>query len=270
MCMKLSSDNEHLVLDNQGLVYYLVQKFWRVTSNSSDYEDLVSIGTIGLVKAAITFDESKNITFGTYASRCIKNEIFMHYRKANICVGNISIDESIGNDGDDNELTLVDTIVDPKSNFVEKIIEREEFIKVVSTILNCLEEKHRIVLLYKIADVPQKEIAEKLNISQGYVSRIEAQAIQKVQKIESEQVHYKEVFSMTIIRDEYRISFSSKEGRKFNKIFETSFQNLTSVEKLSDFKVNCKGEQIIIYMPAQLESFAFIAQIIQKIDNFSM
>ena len=145
--MKLSSDKEHLVLDNQRLVHYLVQKLG-VAPNSSDYEDIVSIGTIGLVKAAITFDTSKNITFATYASRCINNEIFMHYRKANKYANDISIDEPIGDDGEGKELTLVDTIADPDSNFVEKIVDKEEFIKVVGTVLNCLEGKHRIALLY--------------------------------------------------------------------------------------------------------------------------
>ena len=251
--MKLSSDKEHLVLDNQRLVHYLVQKLG-VTPNSSDYEDIVSIGTIGLVKAAITFDTSKNITFATYASRCINNEIFMHYRKANKYANDISIDEPIGDDGEGKELTLVDTIADPDSNFVEKIVDKEEFIKVVGTVLNCLEGKHRIALLYLMADV----------------SRIEAKATQKVQKIENQQVHYKEVFSMGIVGDEYKISFSSKEISKFNKIFATLLQNLTSVEKLPDFKVNCNRERIIIQIPAHPESFAFIAQIIQEIDDFSM
>ena len=269
MSMKLSSDKEHLVLDNQGLVYYLVQKLG-VTRNSSDYEDIVSIGTIGLVKAAITFETSKNITFSTYASRCINNEIFMHYRKANKYANDISIDEPIGDDGDGKELTIVDTIVDPESNFVEKIEDKEEFIKVVNTVLNCLEGKHRIALLCLMADVSQIEIAEKLNIFQSYVSRIKKIATQKVQKIENQQMHYKEVFSMSIVGDEYQISFLSKEISKFNKIFATLLQNLTSVEKLPDFKVNCNRERIIIQIPAHPESFAFIAQIIQEIDDFSM
>lgn len=269
MSMKLSSDKEHLVLDNQRLVHYLVQKLG-VTPNSSDYEDIVSIGTIGLVKAAITFDTSKNITFSTYASRCINNEIFMHYRKANKYANDISIYEPIGDDGEGKKLTLVDTITDNGSNFVEKIADKVVFIKVVSIVLNCLEEKHKIVLLYRMADVLQEEIAEKLNISRSYVSQIEAKATQKVQKIENQQVHYKEVFSMGIVGDEYKISFSSKEISKFNKIFATLLQNLTSVEKLPDFKVNCNRERIIIQIPAHPESFAFIAQIIQEIDDFSM
>lgn len=267
--MKLSRDREHLVLDNQKLVCYLVKKLG-ITPNSSDYEDIVSIGTIGLVKAAITFDTSKNITFATYASPCIKNEIFMHFRKANKYANDISIDEVIGDDGKGNKITLGDTIADSKSNFIEEIVGKEEFIRVVRTVLNCLEGKYRISILYLMADVTQREIGEKLNVSQSYVSRIEAKAIQKIQKIENQQVHYKEVFFMRIVEDEYRISFSSKEVSKFNKIFATLLQNLTSVEKLPDFKVNCNRERIIIQIPARPESFAFIAQIIQEIDDFSM
>lgn len=266
MSMKLNSEKEHLVLDNQKLVHYLVRNFG-VTPNSSDYEDIVSIGTIGLVKAAITFDTAKNITFATYASRCINNEIFKHYKKANKYANDISIYEPIGDDGEGNEITLVDTIVDPESNFVKKIVEKEEFIKVVKTVLNCLEGKHRIVVLYLMADVSQRKIAKKLNISQSYVSRIVAKA---TQKIENKQVHYKELFSMGIVGDEYIISFSCKKISKSNKIFSTLLQNLISVEKLPNFKVNCNRERIIIQVPAHPESFAFIAQIIQKIDDFSI
>ena len=117
--MKLSSEKEHLVLDNQRLVHYLVQKLG-VTPNSSEYEDIVSIGTLGLVKAAITFDSSKKITFATYASRCINNEIFMHYRKANKYANDISINEPIGNDGEGKELTLGDTIAHSESDFLKE------------------------------------------------------------------------------------------------------------------------------------------------------
>lgn len=269
MSMKLSSEKQYLVLDNQRLVHYLVKKLG-VAPNSSEYEDLISIGTIGLVKAAITFDTSRSIAFATYASRCINNEIFMHYKKANKYANDISIDEPIGNDDEGKELTLGDTIGDSESNFVEKIVNKEEYINLVSIVLNSLEGKHRIALLYLMGNISQRKIAKKLNISQSYVSRIEAKATQKVQKIASQQVHYKEVFSMAIVGDEYRISFSSKDISKFNKIFATFLQNLTSVEKLPDFKVNCNRERIIIQIPAHPESFSFIAEIIQEIDDFSM
>lgn len=267
--MKLSSEKEHLVLDNQRLVHYLVQKLG-VTPYSSEYEDIVSIGTLGLVKAAITFDSSKKITFATYASRCINNEIFMHYRKANKYANDISIDEPIGNDGEGKELTLGDTIAHSESDFVERIVNKDAFIQLVSIILNYLEEKTRLVMLYRIGEISQIDIAEKLNISRSYVSRIETKATIKIREVANHQVHYKEVFSMAIVGDEYRISFLSKDISKFNKIFATLLQNLTSTEKLPNFRVNCNRERIVVQIPAHPESFSFIAQIIQEIDDFSM
>lgn len=269
MSMKLSSEKEHLVLDNQRLVHYLVQKLG-VTPNSSEYEDIVSIGTIGLVKAAITFDSSKKITFATYASRCINNEIFMHYRKANKYANDTSIDEPIGDDGEGKELTLEDTLEDPNSNFVEEIANKEAFIQLVSIVLNYLESRNRIVMLYRMGNISQPDIAEKLNISQSYVSRIKQKAILKIRETVNQQVHYKEVFSMDIIGDTYKITFASKDISNFNKIFATLLQNLTSATTLPDFKVDCNRERIIVQIPAHPESFSFIAQIIQEIDDFSM
>lgn len=269
MSMKLSSDKEHLVLDNQRLVHYLVRKLMGA-SNFSDYEDIVSIGTIGLIKAAIIFDASKNVLFSSYATECIHNEIFMYYRKAKKYAGDISINAPIHGDGECEGITLLDNIVDPNSNFIAEILDKEMFIELVMIILNCLKGIYRIALLYLIANVPQYKISEKINYSQSYISRIQRKAIKKVQEIENKQVHYKEVFSMRTVGDEYSISFSSKEISKFNKIFATFLQNLTSVENLPDFKVSCNTERVIIKVPAHSESFAFIAQIIQEIDDFSM
>ena len=269
MSMKLSSEKEHLVLDNQRLVHYLVLKLG-VTPISSDYEDIVSIGTLGLIKAAITFDSSKKISFTTYASRCINNEIFMHYRKANKDANTIDIDGPIRNDGEGNELILGDTIAHSESDFVEKIVNKDAFIQLMSIILNYLEEKMRLAFLYRMGEVSQTDIAEKLNISQSYVSRTVKNAINKIREVANHQIYYKEVFSMAIVGDEYRISFSSKDISKFNKIFAALLQNLTSTEKLPNFRVICNRERIVVQIPAHPESFSFIAQIIQEIDDFSM
>lgn len=269
MSMKLSSEKEDLVLDNQRLVHYLVQKLG-VTPISLEYEDIVSVGTIGLVKAAITFDSSKNFNFSTYASRCINNEIFMYYRKANKYAKDISIDEPIRDDGEGKEFTLGETIEHSESNFVDKIVNREAFIQLISIVLNYLEKRNRIVMLYRIGNISQKNIAKMLNISRSYVAKIETRATCKIQQVVNRQVHYKEIFTMAITGETYRISFSSKDIRKFNKIFAIFLQNLTSAATLPDFKVNCNKERIVIQIPAHPESFSFIAQIIQKIEDFNM
>ena len=267
--MKLSSERQYLVLENQKLVYYIIRKLG-INQNSSEYEDIVSIGTIGLIKAAITFDTSKGITFGTYASHCINNEILMYYKKTKKYANNISLEEIIEDNGEGKNLRLEDTIENPNSNFVDDILKKEEYIKLVSIVLNNLTGKQRIAFLYLMADTSQKVCAEKMGITQSYVSRLQFKAIQKVQQVANEQAHYKEVFSMAIVGDEYRISFSAKDINKFNKIFATLLQNLTSVEKVPDFKVSCNKERIIIQIPAHPESFSFIAQIVQEIDEYEM
>ena len=265
MSMKLSSDREHLVLDNIGLVYYLVRKFG-VTQNSSEYEDIISIGTIGLVKAAITYNSSKGIRFSTYASRCINNEIFIHYKRERKYKNNVSIDETIRDNGKGIAITLGDTIAD--SDFVEKIANKDDFIQLMSIILNYLKGKSRLVMLYVIGEISQIDISKKLNIHQSNVSRIENKAIKKIREVYNHQVYYKEIFSMDIVGEEYRICFLSKDVRNFNRILATLLKNLTSTEKLPDFKINCNKERVVIQIPAHLESFSFIAQIIQEIDDF--
>lgn len=267
--MKLSSEKQYLVLDNQRLVHYLVRR-QGIFPNSLEYEDFVSIGTIGLIKAAITFDPSKNITFASYASRCINNEIFIYYKKANKYAKDISMEEPIGEDGEGNVLILEKTLEDPKSNFVEKMVNKEAYINIVNIALNYLKGKYRIVFLYRMGNALQHEIADKLNISRSYVSILETKAIREIKKVASQQLYYKEFFSMAIVEDEYRISFSSKDISNFNKIFAQVLENLTSIEKLPDFKINCNNERIIIQVPADPESFYFIAEIIREIDNFSM
>ncbi len=265
--MKLSSEKKRIVLNNQKLVYHLVKKLG-ITPNSSDYEDIISIGTIGLIKATISFDPSHKNTFSTYAAKCIKNEIFQHYRKTNKYAYDISIYEPIEND--ENDLTLLERIEDSKANFIEEIINRESFIQSVNIILNCLKGKSRIVILYWLGNVSEQYIAKKLNISQSYVSRIKKKASRKIREIDNYQINYKEVFSMTIVENEYNISFSSRDISRFNQIFATLLQNITSTETLPNFRVNCNKERIIIRMPQCQESFSFIAQIIQEIDNFSI
>lgn len=269
MSMKLSKDKEHLVLENQKLVHYLVLKLG-ITQKSSEYNDFVSTGMIGLVKAAITFDSSKNFAFSTYASRCINNELFKHYRKANKYANDISIDEPISNDGEGNELTLGDITAHSDSNFVDELVNKEDFIHLTNLVLNYFQGKQRLVMLYRMGSTTQGDTAAKLNMTQSNVSRIFAKTTCKIKKIANHQIHFKEVFSMAIVGDAYRISFSSKDVKNFNKIFASLLQNLTSAKGLPNFKVTCNNERIVVLVPAHPESFNFIAKIIQEIDDFSL
>lgn len=263
MSMKLSTDKRYLVLENQKLVHYLVQRIG-VTPDYIEYEDLISIGTIGLIKAAITFDESKNSKFSTYASKCINNEIFIHYRKTKKCAKEISLNKTIGYDGDGKELILENIIEEPKSDFIENIIIEEKFIKLIETILNYLKGKKRIIMLYQIGNAKQEEIAKKLNISQSYVSRIEKGTAQQIKEMIKKKIQYKKTFSMEIIEDKYNIHISTKEIDNCSKIITKVIQN---IKNTINIKINYSKKRITIQVPAHPESFYFIAQIIEEIEK---
>lgn len=261
----ISNEQEELVLKNQRLVHYYVQRLG-IFPNDSKYEDMISIGTIGLIKAAATFDKSKNIKFSTYATPCINNELFMYFRKEKAHANDISFEDQISVDHEGNELTLSDIIPSSDKDFTEEIANRESFIKFISIVLNLLESRERLIILYEISGATQEIIAEKFNITQSYISRLIKKLHKKVKSYFTSTKQFNEFFSMAIVGDFYQISFALEEIKDFNKIFAT-LQNLNCTE---DFKVNCSRERIIIQVPAKLESFYFIAQIIQEIDNYSM
>ena len=268
MIIRLSSkEQEELVTKNLGLVHHLVNKLGVAPS---DYDEIVSIGILGLVKAAVTFDKSKGSKFATYASNCINNEIFMYFRKANKYANVISLDDLIATDKDGNETILADLIEDPDSNFVDGIAEREILSKYINIILNLLKPKERLVMLYEMAGVTQSDIAKILKLSQSYISRLMEKIKERINQYFNNEQHFREVYSMSIVGTWYKISFSSKDVMQFNQVFATFLQNLTSTETLPDFKLNSNRERVIIQVPAHPESFSFIAQIIQQIDDYSL
>lgn len=268
MIMKLSSEKQNLVLNNQKLVYYMIHKLG-IIPNSSEYEDIVSIGTIALVKAAITLDKSKKDAFSTYASRSIKNEILRYFKKKNKYKNEVSMENVLGEDGKGNNLRLLDIIEDPNSDFVQNIANKEECVKLINLVLNCLRGKKRIIFLYSIGGLSQREIAKRLKISQNRVSMIKLKVTKNIQAIAEQHLQYEKKFSMEIVGDEYRICFFHKEDKRVNKIIEEFLQNLTSDEKLN-FKAKCNKEQTIIQIPAHPESFSFIAQVIKQIDDLGI
>ena len=162
--MRIDLEEQKLVLENEKLVYYIAKKY---VAGRNDEEDIQSIGKIGLIKAASTFDTSKGNTFATYASRCIENEILMYFRREKKHENVVSLDDVISMDNDGHELLLRDKIPSSDKEFTEKIEESEDIINVINIILNCLRPRERIVMLYKIAGMKQKEIGEKLELSQS-------------------------------------------------------------------------------------------------------
>ena len=169
---------ELLIIHNLRLVVYIAKRF---ESTGIGIEDLISIGTIGLIKAVNTFSVEKNIKLATYASRCIENEILMYIRKNASHKGDVSIDEPLNCDWDGNELLLSD-VLGTEENSVSEDLEKSEDEKTVREAVASLSDREREIIemrygLYGRREMTQKEVADKLGISQSYISRLEKKII---------------------------------------------------------------------------------------------
>ncbi len=170
-----------LIERNLRLVVYIARKF---ENTGISIEDLVSIGTIGLIKAVNTFDPGKNIKLATYASRCIENEILMHLRATKKLKGEVMLQDPIGSDKEGNEITLMD-ILSSDEDVGEKVelkIEQERLLEKMDRLGK--REREVLALRYGLDGGPrktQREISKRLGISRSYVSRIEKKAINKLQ-----------------------------------------------------------------------------------------
>ena len=172
-----------LIERNLRLVVYIARRF---ENTGVGIEDLISIGTIGLIKAINTYQPAKNIKLATYASRCIENEILMHLRKTTNLKSEVSFDEPLNTDWDGNELLLSD-ILGTDSDLVMKPIEEDVDRKLLSDGLERLEERERhiITLRFGLDGKPertQREVADSLGISRSYISRLEKRIIARLKR----------------------------------------------------------------------------------------
>lgn len=174
---------EKLIVHNLRLVVYIAKKF---ENSGVGIEDLVSIGTIGLIKAVNTFRPDKNIKLATYASRCIENEILMYLRKTSQLRNEVSIDEPLNVDWDGNELLLSD-ILGSESDIVNRDIEFEDEKNLLIKTINSMGERERTIMSMRFGlgggkEHTQKEVADILGISQSYISRLEKRIIDRLRK----------------------------------------------------------------------------------------
>jgi len=172
-----------LIERNLRLVVYIARKFENTGIN---IEDLVSIGTIGLIKAVNTFDPEKNIKLATYASRCIENEILMYLRRNNKIRSEVSFDEPLNIDWDGNELLLSD-VLGTENDTIYKNIEDQVDRKLLKKALEKLSERERTIMELRFGlageeEKTQKDVADLLGISQSYISRLEKRIIKRLRK----------------------------------------------------------------------------------------
>ena len=177
------SARETLITHNLRLVVYIAKKF---ETTGAGVEDLISIGTIGLIKAVNTFCPQRNIKLATYASRCIENEILMFLRKSTQLKNEVSIDEPLNIDWDGNELLLSD-VLGSDNDMVNRNIEQEAECKLLLEAVNNLEPRAKQITILRFGlmgykEHTQKEVAVMLGISQSYISRLEKKIINKLKK----------------------------------------------------------------------------------------
>ena len=174
-----------LIEHNLRLVVYIAKKF---DNTGVGVEDLISIGTIGLIKAINTFNPDKNIKLATYASRCIENEILMYLRRNNKTKMEVSIDEPLNVDWDGNELLLSD-ILGTDDDIIYKDLEHEVDKKLLMRAMTTLTEREKMIIELRFGinqkegeEKTQKEVADLLGISQSYISRLEKKIIKRLKK----------------------------------------------------------------------------------------
>ena len=173
---------DQLIEHNLRLVAHIIKKYY---SSVRDQDDLISIGTIGLIKAVGTFDYTKGTRFATYASRCIGNEILMHFRATKKTAQDISISDPIDTDKEGNPLTLMDVIAEDDT-ILDDLDLKINSEKLYRYIREALDDREREIIEWRYGLVgdglTQREVAKKLNISRSYVSRIEKKALAKLKR----------------------------------------------------------------------------------------
>lgn len=177
------SSRQELIEHNLRLVVYIARRF---ENTGVGIEDLISIGTIGLIKAVGTYRGDKNIKLATYASRCIENEILMFLRKNASRRGEVSIDEPLNTDWDGNELLLSD-VLGTEEDTVMRPIEEDVDRSLLASALRVLSPREREIITLRFGlgggrEQTQKEVADRLGISQSYISRLEKRIIQRLKK----------------------------------------------------------------------------------------
>lgn len=180
---------KHILIErNLRLVAHVIKKYQSV---DEDLEDLISIGTIGLIKAIVTFDPQKGNRLAAYASKCVENEILMHLRVRKKSSKDISLYEPIGTDREGNEIKLYDIIETDEEDIPERVHLKENIHKLYEKVENELSQREKLVLkmrygLYGGEEYTQREVARQLGISRSYVSRIEKSAVEKLRSFFAE------------------------------------------------------------------------------------
>lgn len=254
-----SKEQEELVLNNLKLVHYFVNK---LDVPYRDYEDIISIGTVGLIKAAITFDSSKGLEFSTYAGKCINNEILLHLRREKKRIGDVSLEDSVYLDKKGDEVALKDVIPTTTIDFAQTCEIKEELGSYISIILNLLNKKERSIMLYRAAGIKRVKIANIVHIRRQSLSKVISRLDNTIYAFFLKGQCEKRKFDVEVMEETYRVSFYTSDIKKANEILTELSKNYTF-----RFGVEETENRISFFLLKEQESFSLLAKIIQEIED---
>jgi len=271
MDMRLSKEQQNLVENNLRLVYYVVNK---QDTSRYEYDELISIGKIGLCKAACTFKLSKNVGFSTYAYRCIRNELYMFFRDGYKGLVS-SVDTTVvAVDTNGKEKYLIEIFSDNKTLNMEDIfIIRISIADVLEYILNNMSPIEIMVLLFTVGNMSQRDIANLLNYSQSYVSRLAKNQRKKLKKYDAD-TNYERIFKVDVTSNYFEISFCSEKIKAFEGISASSvvdcLQKQVFVNNYLYYVKKGEGTKVVLRLPAEIDSFTDLGYFIYHLQNLSI
>lgn len=260
--MNEQREYEELVTMNLGLVGLIVNG---VTNDIQEKDDLFQIGAIGLMKAANSFDEKRDVKFSSYAAECIRNEIFMEFRKKGVKARKaniVSFDSPIKNNNGEKKLVVGDLIADPKQNFEEQNELNYLLEHVLNYIINILNSRERYVILCRAGGIIQEKLANELEISQSFISRVEKRAEKKLNIVLRSNVKTEGRYRIEVKNGEICFTF---DGNK--KILHEILEKIDFELYVKKIIVEYYEKGITIKVPADEESLPFIAKIIEKLEK---
>lgn len=259
---------EQLIQRNLRLVFFISKKY---QNTGIELEELFSIGVVGLIKGIKNFKPEKGVRLNTFAAKCIRNEILMYLRNEKKWSELTSLSESIYTDKNGNNLKVEDLVIDKRIKIVEELETSEMVSNILTLVLNKMSTKEIIVFLLNLSDKEQKFIAEELNTSQSYISRILGKIYEKNRKYSEMKIHkntdYKFIFLCT--EEYYKLQILISSFPKLLKSFD-EVKNLLSEDELSCYKnIQVKKEKnyFIMELPKMKESFLFIAKLIKRLEK---
>ena len=261
----LDDKQRQLVEKNLKIVPYFLR---RLPCKNTEYEDLLSVGNIGLIKATATYDASANNTFGTYAKKCIENEFYMAKRKTKNRSKEISLESIVTckEEGDD-KISLKDIVLVDPTDITKGIEERDSLERTLELLLNMssLKLKEKQVVFYRLGGMKQIEIVD---LSQGSISRVIKNAFSKVRNFINQNPDYTKEIRVRVTPTKYYLNIMLEDEAKCKLAYQILTEQRTYTDNIPDYMVSIGGSSITVSTYAEEEAYITIADILPKIEPY--